>query len=76
MITYYRKKKKDGKPYWGEDGRKKVYLIDRKGVGTEHDLAYIVAVTFPEIVGEPKEGLPKFKDGNPNNCAAANLYWE
>lgn len=76
MRTYNRTKKLDGKPYYGEDGRKKVWLIDKNGVGKELDLAWIVATTFPDIVGEPKEGLPLFKDGKSSNCAATNLYWE
>lgn len=71
------KKKENVEPYMGTDGRQKVFMIDKNGVGKEIDLALIVATTFPEQVeGIQTEGaLPKFKDGNPKNCAAFNLYW-
>lgn len=76
--TYLRikeKNRKDGKPFIGSDGRKKVVLY-KNGKGKEFDLAWLVATSFQDICGEPKEGLPMFKDGNSNNCAAYNLYWE
>ena len=53
----------------------KVLLTNKNGITVEEDLARIVAVTFKDICGEPKDGLPNFKDGNPANCAANNLYW-
>lgn len=64
-------------PYVGSDGRLKVFLYDKDGNGSEKDLAYLVAITFPEICGKPVEGkLPSFKNGDKNCCKAANLYWE
>lgn len=75
MKTYNRKKAKEVKPYVGADGRMKVYLV-KDGVGKEEDLARLVACSFPDIVGEPKEGLPMFKDGNYANCSADNLFWK
>lgn len=73
-----KKHKNDCEPYVGSDGRQKVFLYDKNGVGKEMDLALIVASTFPEMVsGVPVNGkLPQFKDGNPANCAVFNLYWE
>lgn len=63
-------------PYVGKDGRQKVYLFDKNGIGREEDLANIVARTFVDICGQPIEGkLPSFKDGNTKNCRADNLYW-
>ena len=71
------KSRKEVKPYVGEDGRQKVFLYDKDGNGKEEDLAALVAMTFTDICGKPVEGkLPSFKDGNPSNCAANNLYWE
>lgn len=59
-------------PYIGKDGRKKVLLS-----GIEKDLAYLVAITFQDICGKPIEGkLPSFKNGDPNDCSAENLYWK
>lgn len=67
---------KEVKPYMGTDGRMKVNLY-KDGKLYVEDLAEIVARTFPEQVkGTAIEGgLPMFMDGNPRNCAAANLYW-
>lgn len=62
-------------PYVGSDGRMKVLLTNNNGVTTEEDVARLVAITFTDICGEPKPGLPLFKDGDPGNCAADNLYW-
>lgn len=64
-------------PYVGSDGRQKVFLFDKDGNGKEEDLANLVARTFPDICGEPVDHrLPSFKDGNPGNCKANNLFWE
>jgi hypothetical protein len=63
-------------PYKGSDGRMKVKLIDKLGVEREEDLAQIVALSFQDICGSPKNSLlPMFKDGNSENCAADNLFW-
>ena len=62
--------------YIGADGRMKVQLVDKYGVSKEHDVANIVARTFIPSEGVPECALPMFKDGNPANCAANNLYWE
>lgn len=66
------------KPYRGVDGRMKVNLYGKNNVLHVEDLAELIAKTFPEQVdGVQKPGsLPMFKDGNPENCAAFNLYWE
>ena len=69
-------REKNVEPFIGTDGRMKVELIDKNGISRIEDLARLVAISFPEIVGTPKEGFPMFKDGNFKNCSAANLYWK
>jgi hypothetical protein len=65
--------KDNPKPFVGFDGRLKVKLIDKDGQEVIEDLAKLVAITF---VPNP-DSLPyvKFKDKDPNNCKAENLYW-
>ena len=60
-------------PFKGEDGRQKVILKNKKGEKCIEDVATMVAMGF---IPNPS-GLKyvKFKDGNPNNCQADNLYW-
>lgn len=63
---------KDPVSFKGDDGRMKVELRGKNGIGIE-DLAKLVAAAFiPNPSGLPDVG---FKDGNPENCKADNLFW-
>lgn len=61
--------------YKGIDGRMKVKLIDNFGVEKEEDVADLIAKKFLPSWLRKEGELPKFKDGNPENCALANLYY-
>lgn len=59
-------------PFMGEDGRMKVFLHGSLKSGVE-DLAKLVATTFIPNPHNFPDVL--FKDKNPCNCSADNLYW-
>lgn len=64
--------KKKIEPFEGIDGRMKVQL-DKNGECIIEDFATVVALTF--LPNPDNYEFVKFKDGNPNNCSAENLYW-
>lgn len=63
---------KDPMAFKGKDGRMKVELRGKNGVGIE-DLATLVASAF--IPNPHGFTHVDFKDGNPENCKAENLFW-
>ena len=69
------KKSKYVPQYKGVDGRMKVKLTDKFGVEKECDVADIIAKTYLPSWMRKEGELPKFKDGNPENCALTNLYY-
>lgn len=63
--------------YIGKDGRVKVTLKNYDtGVEEECDLASLVARTFIPNPPQDLTKLPRFKDGNVENCSSSNLYWD
>lgn len=60
-------------PFMGLDGRLKVQLMDKEGNPRIEDLAHLVAQVH---VPNPKKfEYVLFKDKNPQNTEATNLYW-
>lgn len=63
----------DEDQFKGGDGRMKVKLFDEAGNEHIEDVAVLVAKSFvPNPFNHP---FVKFKDENPVNCNASNLYW-
>lgn len=60
-------------PFIGEDGRQKIELVDKEGTASIEDVAIMVATNF--VPNPSKYKYVKFKDNNPLNCNADNLYW-
>ena len=60
-------------PYKDRDGRMKVVVKTEKGVYNVEDLADLVAKRFVPNLHLRKKVW--FKDGNPENCQADNLYF-
>jgi hypothetical protein len=73
-ITNDEDKEMAEKQYFGKDGRLKVKLQDKDGVDHELDVATMVAQQFLQNPFNFKH--VSFKDGNPANCNASNLYWD
>lgn len=73
-IEQFRTGKKEfPKPFMGLDGRMKVALEDKNGNSVVEDLAILVATSFVPNPNNYKNVL--FKDKDPNNCKAENLFW-
>lgn len=57
-----------------KDGRLAVNVKQSDGIYKEIDMATVICRTF---YGDAPNGMVvKFKDGNPGNCDADNLYWD
>ena len=63
----------DEEQFEGEDGRMKMKLFDKEGNEHIEDVATLVAKTF--VPNPFNHSYVKFKDNNPVNCNASNLYW-
>jgi len=60
-------------PFKGIDGRMKVALINKQGASVIEDLALLVAKVY--IANPDNYEFVGFKDKNPENCKAENLFW-
>lgn len=60
-------------PFKGKDGRMKVEIVKEGGSVVTEDLATLVAMAY--CPNPKKYKKVWFRDGNPENVNAANLYW-
>lgn len=61
------------KPFKGKDGRLKVEVIKENGEKAIEDLATLIAMSYSPNPNKYTKVF--FRDNNPENCIANNLYW-